>query len=267
MIEGITIIYPALFNELSEPWDAEYQIAENVGFNVYKFEEDTLAIKKDLSNQLIIYRGWMISLEDYKKLSENVESKGGIMFIPVEQFKKANSFSNWYNILQRYTMDSYFIKDFDELDKYFKDGEAFFVKDDLKSLGSKQSIAYSKDEAISIYNKIQENRDFILENNGICLREIIELDNEERFFAIDGKIIGIHTDNDRLSLAEKVAKDIYKRLGLMAISIDIAHSNIKNVLVEVGGFQVSDMDKDGDLVKIEEFYTDLLQSVKEIVGL
>lgn len=265
MQNEISIIFPSVFNELSEPWDAEYEIAKNLGFNVFTFDETTLKIKNDLKNQIVIYRGWMISTEDYETLSKNINDKGGIMFISNIQFKKANTFSNWYNILNRYTMESHFIRDFSELDNYFKDGKSWFVKDDLKSLGGINSIANSKKEAIKIYDKIQKNRDYVLEDNGICLREIYEITDEERFFALNGKILGEHIDKDRLDLANKVASLLFKRLGLVFISIDIGRTNFKNILVEIGGFQVSDISKSGDLRKIEECYSILKEKITLLI--
>jgi len=256
MNKELTIIYPSIFNELTSPWDTEYNIAKELGINVCLFDEETLNILKcDLTDQVIIYRGWMISIQDYIKLSENIKKKGGVMFIPSEQYKKANTFSNWYNLLNRYTMKSYFIKDFSKLDDYFNDGKEWFVKDDLKSLGGKKSIAKNSKQAIEIYNQIQENRDFKIENNGICLREVIDIYDEERFFALNGEILGIHLDKDRLKLANQIAKKIFEKLNLVFISIDIGRSELKNILVEVGDFQISDINKEGDVKKIKECYS------------
>lgn len=65
----ITFIYPSLFDEIVSPWDDEYKTAKEIGFNVATFDEETFQIKSNLSDNLVIYRGWMISLEDYIKLS------------------------------------------------------------------------------------------------------------------------------------------------------------------------------------------------------
>ena len=137
-----------------------------------------------------------------------------------------------------------------------------YVKDDLKSLGGKKSIAGTAIEAIEIYEKIQKNRDFEIENNGVCLREVIEIHDEERFFALNGKILGTHNDKDRLDLANQIADKLLKKLGLTFVSIDIGRTNFKNILVEVGGFQVSDISKEGDTDKIRECYELLKEKLR-----
>ena len=254
MSKELTILYPSLFGEMSSPWLEEHKIAKEASINVSLFDEDTLKIKENLDNQVIIYRGWMISISDYKKLSDSVNTNGGVMFISVEQYRKNNTFSNWYNLLSRYTMKSHFITDFFNLHEYFNDGQEWFVKDDLKSLGGKKSIASTPTEAIEIYDKIQDNRDFIIENNGICLREVIDIHDEERFFALNGEILGDHEDKDRLDLANQIAEKLFRKLGLTFVSIDIGRTNLKNILVEIGGFQVSDISKEGNEDKIRECY-------------
>jgi len=254
----VTILYPAVFGELSSPWSEEYFIAKKTGFSVATFEEDSFKIKSDISGHIIIYRGWMISFDDYKKLTDAVNKKNGSMLIPLSQYRKANSFSNWYSVLNRYSMESYFIRDFSKLEPLFLEHKQFFVKDDLKSLGSKKSIANTAEEAINIYEKIKSNRDFEIENNGICLRKVVSLENEERFFVLNGEILCEKEDNqERRKFVKQVAEKLSSKLNLAFLTVDVASSEGKNILVEVGGFQVSDIAKNGDVSLVEDFYVNL----------
>ena len=254
MKKEITVLFPALFGELSSPWDDEYELAKKVGFNVLKIDEETLNVKKDLSEQLVIYRGWMMSNECYSKLLTSVSNKGGEMITTLDNFRNANKFSFWYDRLSEFTMNSITTSDFSELDKLFKENKSFFIKDELKSLGDGKSIANSKEEAIEIYNKIKASRDFSIKDNQMCLREVISLDNEERFFTINGKVIGTHQNKERINFVEKIANIALNELGLSSISIDVASSNSEDILIEIGDFQVSDMNKDGNLEFIEQYF-------------
>ena len=253
-MKKITIIYPSLFGEVYSPWKEELEIAKEVGINTETFDETDFSIRSNLSDCLVIYRGWMISQKDYLLISKSVENKGGVMLIPQEQFRKANTFSCWYQLLERYTMTSNFVRDLDTLDDYFVDDYEWFVKDELKSLGSEKSIATSKDEAIDIYEKIKGHRDFEIENNGICLREVVDITDEERFFILNGKIIGKHDNEKRISFVKNIADKLYTKLSLLFVVIDVGTVDDKNKLVEVGGFQVSDMSKEGDTETIKFIY-------------
>lgn len=262
----ITIIYPSLFGEISSPWKEEYEIAKKIGLNVATFDEEEYTIKQNLLDKVVVYRGWMLSVENYKKLIKAVEKKKGAMLINEHQFKQINSFSSWYEKLEEYTIKSYFVQDFSELDALFEGEKSYFVKDQLKSLGSEKSIAHSKDEAIEIYNEIQKNRDFEIEDNGICLREVVSIEDEERFFVMDGHIISSSKNQDRLMFVQNITNIILEDLQIVFASIDVAYCNGKNILVELGGLQVSDMNKEGDLEEIEMYYKQFKSSIEGIIG-
>lgn len=266
-MKKITILFPSVFGELFSPWDVEYKIAKDLGFNVAKIDENDFIISGDLSDSLVVYRGWMLSFDSYTRMFDLIFKKNGTPFISKDIFRKTNSFSAWYFRLSKYTMKSFFIKDDkDMIDKtysIFEENESFFVKDNLKSLGEGKSIANSAEEALLIYDEIKTNRDFLIQDNGVCLREITKLEKEQRFFIINGKIldIGINYSKRRLKMVEKISSVLLEKTGIYSCSIDIATSNNKEILVEVGGFQVSDIDKSGDSLVITSFYRSLLNEL------
>ena len=219
------ILFTSVFGEVQSPWDQEYKLAKENGFRVSLVDEIDFKIKDDLSSCLVIYRGWMISFEQYSLLSDNISKKGGTPFISKDLFRKTNSFSTWYYRLPSYTMKSFFIKDddkmIDSVYKLFEENNSFFVKDNLKSLGDGKSIANSAEEALLIYSEIQTNRDFKIENNGLCLREVVVLDSEERFFVINGKIldIGLDYSEERVKMVSNISKILLENTGIFACSI------------------------------------------------
>jgi glutathione synthase/RimK-type ligase-like ATP-grasp enzyme len=66
-------------------------------------------------------------------------------------------------------------------------------------------------------------------------------------------------------MVNKIASILYEKVGIFACSIDIANSNGKDLLVEVGGFQVSDIDKNGDKFIIDNFYKSLFSSMQTMI--
>jgi len=267
----VVILFTSVFGELSSPWDIEYELAKKNGFDVALLDEIDLKINTDLSDALVIYRGWMISFEDYSVLYDNIIKNGGTPFISKELFRKTNSFSTWYFRLTKYTMKSFFVRDdekkIDTVYDLFEDNDSFFVKDNLKSLGDGRSIANSPEEALLIYSEIKENRDFKISDNGLCLREVVSLENEQRFFIVNGEIldIGLKYSNHRVKMVKNISKILLESLGIFSCTMDIASDGPKDILVEVGGFQVSDIDKSGDKIVIDSFYKSLLPSITSII--
>jgi hypothetical protein len=259
-------LFASVFGELASPWDLEFSSAKKAGFSVGLYDEVDFTTKANVEGKLVLFRGWMMSFEQYTVLCDNIASQKGTALIPPTLFQRTNSFSSWYYRLPKYTMKSFFVREdenmLSNIESLFANSSHFFIKDNLKSLGKTMSVASSPEDALLIYNNIKSNRDFEIKNNGVCLREVTEVVNKERFFILDGEIVsyGEHSSASRIALVRRVFDILLSKAGMFAFCIDIASSNGRDIVLEIGDFQVSDITKEGNAERVESFYLSLSEN-------
>lgn len=190
-------------------------------------------------NDSVLYRGWMLSAEEYDQISKFVNDNQLSLITNKEQYYKAHHMNNWYDRVKDITPETVFYKDINELvsnlDKL--NWSAYFIKDSVKSLTtSRGSIATSKEDVINILKEIEDKKGI---EGVIALRKVhaFQKETEIRYFSIRGNVYA--PNGYASSLAEEVAK---RFSDLPFISIDIIKDeNEKEWLVEIGDGQVSDM--------------------------
>jgi ATP-grasp domain, R2K clade family 3 len=205
---------------------------DSVGFDEFKPIPN---IDKDES---VLYRGWMMGSELYKKFVNLIQKKGGKPVTSYRDYIKTHHIPNWYESCKDFTPESAFFTDDELLEKNASDlgWESFFVKDFVKSnYNERGSIAKSPTEVVEVVNLIKKHRGEI--EGGISLRRVEEYlpETEQRYFVMFGK-----TYSPGGAIPE-VVHSVSKVVEVPFYSIDvIQRTDGVFRLVELGDGQVSD---------------------------
>jgi hypothetical protein len=225
---------------------------KQAGFNTSIVNLDTTIIKPDPEPDAVcVYRGWMLSEDEYEKYTATVVDHGVTPLTWHEQYLAAHHFPNWYQHVERYTPSSVSFGNSPETPERVynfsagafgaTEGLKLQVKDYVKSLKTDGgSVATSTDEVKEILAKMEKYRGTI--EGGIVLRKYEEFfpGSEVRYFVIEGKYFGQEKifDLRHMNILEHVKDSIPSPFW----SIDIALSvDGQARIVEIGDGQVSDL--------------------------
>ena len=141
-------------------------------------------------DEKLIYRGWMISPDDYSLLVNAVRKTGADLWIDRDEYLRTHYLPNWYPLLQDLTPETYwFALDANLESELSKLGwSKFFIKDYVKSLKTSiGSIINDPSEISTIVAEMSKFRGTI--EGGICVRKVEEFINEteQRYFVISIK--------------------------------------------------------------------------------
>lgn len=231
-------------NEADGPFQDEYLRLSEMGIKCSLFDYDTLQFDELRprprldEGDVVLYRGWMLNPNTYKKLSTLVAKNGGNMFTSHSDFIKSHHLPGWYESVIEFTPETIFIENETEaVSRAEKSGWGkFFVKDYVKSNYSERgSIAYSPSEVKEIIGLIREHRGEI--EGGIALRKVEELigKSELRYFVFKGKP---YSPN---GFIPPLIIEIAARHNAPFYSVDVAQRSDGELrLIEIGDGQVSD---------------------------
>jgi hypothetical protein len=236
-----TFIYPSDYFDskiVDEVYADEMKALVNADFKAIVYHPEK---KKSLliEGDTCIYRGWMLSDEEYDALEAFVNASGAKMLTSKDKYFNAHYMPNWYETLINFTPKTLVIEK-NKLNEIEAIAEStgwsdFFVKDYVKSLTTKQgSIAHGIAEVLDIVSKIETLRTI---EGGICLREVKSFveSSEIRYFVLNGHVYA----PNKLKVPE-IAIEISDLVDLPFYSIDIIRDNSgKEWLVEIGDGQVS----------------------------
>ena len=241
------VLFP--FNPLNEkeadgPFNDEYLRLKEMGIECSLFDYDSLSFdefrpKPSLNEgDVVLYRGWMLNPNTYKKLSNLVSRSGGEMLTSTNDFLKSHHLPGWYDTVIDFTPETIFVENEQEVvSEAAKSGWGkFFVKDFVKSNYSERgSIANSLPEVQEIIDLIREHRGEI--EGGIALRKVEELvgESEVRYFVFNGKP---YSPN---GVIPAMVVEIAARHKTPFFSVDVVQRiDGEFRLIEIGDGQVSD---------------------------
>lgn len=241
------ILYP--FNPLNdkeadEPYQDEFSFLKAKGMNCSLFDFDVLDFDEFRpkprieKGELILYRGWMLQSEQYRKLMKLVIEKGGVPVTSRENYLKCHHLPNWYHSCMDLTSESRFFPDEQEIESKAESlgWNTFFVKDYVKSNTTERgSIASSPAEVSEIVELIKIYRGAI--EGGVVIRRVenYKVETELRCFVFYGKA---YASNGEIP---HIVQEVAKRIDAPFYSIDIVEREDGIFrLVELGDGQVSD---------------------------
>jgi ATP-grasp domain, R2K clade family 3 len=230
-----------------EAYEEEFIVAQAAGLacSVYSAEDFESGEFKPrppfAEGETIVYRGWMLTSDDYAKLHAAIEGKGGVPLTSLTQYCHCHYLPEWYHLCEDVTPKTIFLKRDDDFPSILaeQDWSAYFVKDYVKSLTtSRGSVAKSAGEIAEIVALIEQYRGQV--EGGVCVREYEELQNEseERYFVFKQRAFS------RDGLIPEIVEKIAARIQSPFFSVDIV-LNAEGVprLIELGDGQVSDRKK------------------------
>ena len=157
----------------------------------------------------MLYRGWMLTIDDYARLCAQMERGGRIPIISPHVYALCHHLPNWYRTLTDVTPETIIASD--EPDLAMKLGAVswsrYFVKDFVKSLTAEGgSVVREKSEIAAVLAKIQKYRGTI--EGGICVRRYEEFmpGSERRFFVVTAQ-------SSRSSRSFRLTQPRLSRLG------------------------------------------------------
>jgi len=242
------ILYPDdPLNQLSpdQLFLPEYELAQARGFavSIFSFEEFELgrfkAKPRPAPGEAVLYRGWMLNLGDYTRLSQALEQISVRMLISPENYQATHHLPSWYPFLQDYTAETLvFAEDTDFADALAQTNwPGYFVKDYVKSLNTAEGSLVSSPTGIaSVVAQLKKYRGEI--EGGVCVRhqEDYKPGSERRYFVAAGEAFS--ADGEVPTVVALCAA----RISSPFFSIDVAERSDGVLrIIELGDGQVSDL--------------------------
>lgn len=188
----------------------------------------------------LLYRGWMLSQDEYLSLHNFAEKYNYSLITSMDQYYQSHHMHNWYDRVKEQTPKTWFFESLVDLKNNIdKTGlTKYFVKDSVKSLTTKNgSVANNKEELFEIIEKIEKFKGL---EGFISIREVHNFipESEIRYFSVKGNVfspLGVNVSD----MAKKIA-DKFSELPFISIDM-IKDENGQEWLVEIGDGQVSDI--------------------------
>lgn len=197
------------------------------------------------AGETVMYRGWMLTEDQYTAMAAQVEARGAMLFTSTEQYLNTHHIPNWYPLLKEFTPDTIWFTN-----RWLKDGgnlvgglkmlkqfgwEKFFLKDYVKSLQTAGgSVVTDVEEAPNVVELMEKFRGSI--EGGVVVRRFETFSDERRYFVLNGKPSGHRAEDAEALLAAA------ERIDSPFFSVDIAHDETGRArIVEIGDGQVSDL--------------------------
>jgi hypothetical protein len=193
------------------------------------------------SEEMIIYRGWMLSPVEYENFVLSVRNAGGLPLTSTASYLATHYLPNWYHLISDLTPETVILSlDSDWTEELRQLGWSdFFVKDYVKSLKtSVGSLITSPEEIQSVVTEMKKYRGTI--EGGLCIRRVENFlkETEQRYFILDSKPYA----SDSTTKIPDIVFECAKRIDSKFFSVDVIHRADEQLrIVEVGDGQVSDL--------------------------
>jgi len=189
----------------------------------------------------VVYRGWMVTAEQYESLIRAIEECRAKPITSPEQYLGTHHLPNWYSVVSDLTPETRVFPVDADIVAELRDLNwgAYFLKDYVKSLKTgRGSIVRVPELAPAVIAEMREYRGEI--EGGICARRVEEFvpNSEQRYFVLCGNCYAA----DSGSAIPEVVRICAERLSSKFFSVDVARRVDGTLrLVEVGDGQVSDL--------------------------
>lgn len=289
-------------------YSEEFAIAKSIGFECVLFDYDEFLETKKINVQenpgnigvaehfhrycLIIYRGWMLKVEDYSELEKILRGKGYLLITPTLLYEGMHHFDEAYYMLKNKvdTPKTITIKLSEEpkwkwfnsnvgwipldIKEHFTD--YFIMKDNVKSVKGtdfpdKISVDISEKEFDGLVNKFKELRDDlytgeIILKQYVPLKKYADFTNEWRAFYFLEGVLTVSKNSNQPDTAphvpdELINNDTLTNMTSMFYTVDFAETEDGRwIVIETGDGQVSGLCPNQNIL---EFYTKIQNYWKE----
>jgi hypothetical protein len=218
---------------------------KQAGFDTSVIDDQGFVRPKLEPGAMCVYRGWMMTPEEYALLHRRVASYGVWMLVSPEQYVAAHCLPEWYPALSRWTPSTEIFPSLEvaPLEEFVRSAgwEKFQLKDYVKSLKTAGGSAITAPEEIAPALGNMEKYRGVIEG-GICVRRWEEFvqRSETRYFVVRGRYFGQETAFD--TRAMRILDRVKGLIPSPFWSIDIAQRTDGEFrIVEIGDGQVSDL--------------------------
>jgi hypothetical protein len=245
----VHILYPNCPLRAKQPdeqYAAEVDAVRAAGFEValFSFEDfqsgNFRAFPPLPSASDILYRGWMLSADEYERLVAGVSAVGSRLAVDRAAYLSSHHLPQWYASVADLTPETRIYPLDCDLKAELRalNWPEFFIKDYVKSL--KTSVGSRITEPEQVGALVADMRRFrgVIEG-GFCVRRIESFlpDTEQRYFVLDG-VPHAPTD-DVPSIVHECAKR-HRRARFYSVDV-VQRADRQLRVVEVGDGQVSDL--------------------------
>jgi hypothetical protein len=236
---------PIRTRKADEQYAEEVDAVRDAGFDVSVFSLENFqggefaAFPPLPLNGQVLYRGWMLSAEEYRTLAAATMNAGANLLVSAEEYLSSHYLANWYPLIQEFTPETHIFPVDADLETELKrlGWPAFFIKDYVKSLKTSVGSRVSTPEQVStLIAEMKKFRGTI--EGGFCVRRVEDFvaTTERRYFVMKG------TPHAGTGNVPEVVKECARRLKQRFYSIDvIERADGELRVVEVGDGQVSDL--------------------------
>lgn len=189
-------------------------------------------------DEAVLYRGWMLNLEQYERLVHAFRAFGLRPVVSLESYRVAHHLPGWYPLVKEWSAETLIFDAATDFEAALADVRwpGYFVKDYVKSLNTGPgSLVTHPKEIARVIAQLKKYRGEI--EGGVCLRRPEEyLPGSERRYFVAG---------DRAFSADGEVPDLVAscaaRVPSPFFSVDVARrSDGAQRIVEIGDGQVSD---------------------------
>lgn len=209
----------------------------------------------DLTGATVIYRGWIITVDEYRQLETLVENAGGTMLVNTDDYARSQFAEGWLNtfadVTPKTSIYPYGVSFNHIYDSYHNRDQSFVVKGSSKSLKHDWAGSMFAAHGSDVARVLTRFRSQVTaqEESTILIRDFEQwLSNEWRVFWINGEaIIQQHPQNtEALAITDELnsfvadLKPLVESLGVAFVTTDVVRTqNDALRVVEVGNGQVS----------------------------
>jgi hypothetical protein len=243
-------LYPADYFDPSRPdetFAAEAAAFEAAGFGVSGIDTNALQGGRrrirplPSEGETIVYRGWMLSPEDYAALLEIISRSGAVPLTWLETYLSTHYLPNWYPLIHDLTPETVVFSAEEDLEPRLRrlGWDRFFIKDYVKSLKTSVGSIVERPEDIAIVlSEMEKFRGQI--EGGVCVRRVEPFveGTERRYFVIGGRPFSPAPDGE----IPEIVRACASRIASPFFSVDVVHrEDGADRVVEIGDGQVSDL--------------------------
>ena len=185
----------------------------------------------------VVYRGWMLSPEQYTQLHQAVAAEGARLRTSPEAYEQCHYLPRWYPQLAEFTPETRFFAETDPIASSLRESgwDSCFLKDYVKSLGATGSVVRDLEQIPKVLTRMRKYRGTI--EGGVCARRLESFlpDSEERYLVSDGRVFG------RNGPIPEVVRIAAERIASPFFTVDTAQRVDGTIrIIELGDGQVSD---------------------------
>lgn len=294
----VTYIFPAdplsgRTLRVDEHFEAEYAAASRVDsvglIDLYSLGDLIPTLRAPaMANSPAVYRGWMLSADDYAKLIQSLVARGYSMLNSLPGYLSAHSMENWLERFSGLTPSTaIFDPSIMDASAAVLAGESISPEENyfLKGLSKSEPDASRAEGPNELLERLAELGESFGEDAKIAVRNFVPLDSttaELRSWWLRGELFGLGLHPNFLSSELRdplkpmalrgYAKEFLRELQLRIAELD---SNFLTAdialtaagewtLIELGDGQVSGLRQDGDAEYLDQFYGELTERLGRI---